>query len=262
MRAQNFGALNMKYTLEEKTMEENIKEDAKPAKKKSGLKIIGIIAAALVIVNAGAWAIVNMLDNSEDDTAVSEIVTFGTYEQDNDTENGAEAIEWIVLDEEDGKTLLVSRYVLDCQLYNTTDTDVTWENCSLRKWLNDDFFNTAFTPEEQEKIETAEISANSYSMFSSKKAGGTADKVFLLSTNDLQKYYGLSDMDIADGYRETEELMILPTEYAMGQGVWTDEEYLIDGRAACWWWLLPFNEANNLTAFVSSNGTVAYMAMI
>lgn len=44
-----------------------------------------------------------------------QLVRFGSYEQDNDTSNGKEPIEWIVLsvDEEQGRALLLSRYVLD-----------------------------------------------------------------------------------------------------------------------------------------------------
>ena len=50
---------------------------------------------------------------------VGSIVTFGQYEQDNNTGNGPEEIEWIVLDVQDGKSLLLSRYGLDAKPYNT-----------------------------------------------------------------------------------------------------------------------------------------------
>lgn len=76
-------------------------------------------------------------------------IIFGVYEQDGDLTNGPEPIEWEVLGTDSNGTLLVSRYILDCQPYNTEYVDVTWETCSLRAWLNDDFLNTAFTPFEQ-----------------------------------------------------------------------------------------------------------------
>ena len=65
---------------------------------------------------------------------VGDIVYFGAYEQDNNTSNGKEDIEWIVLAKENGKVLVISKYALDCQEYNSTYTDVTWEACSLRTW--------------------------------------------------------------------------------------------------------------------------------
>ena len=84
--------------------------------------------------------------------SVDDIVTFGNYEQDNDLSNGPEAIEWIVLDVQDGKALLLSKYGLDVKLYNTGWTDITWETCTLRTWLNSDFKDTAFDRTEQRAL--------------------------------------------------------------------------------------------------------------
>ncbi len=50
-----------------------------------------------------------------------EYVVFGHYEQDVHDENGPEPIEWFILDEQDGKLLLVSRYILDGKKYNEED---------------------------------------------------------------------------------------------------------------------------------------------
>ena len=68
-----------------------------------------------------------------------DIITFGKYEQDNKKSNGKEDIEWIVLAREGNKVLVLSRYALASKPYNNKKTDVTWETCSLRKWLDKDF---------------------------------------------------------------------------------------------------------------------------
>jgi hypothetical protein len=93
------------------------------------------------------------------DIAVGDIVTFGHYEQDNDTSNGQEVIEWIVLevDEANHRLWVVSRYGLDAQPYNAEAAEVTWQTCTLREWLNGTFFETAFTPEEQVAVLTVGI---------------------------------------------------------------------------------------------------------
>lgn len=78
------------------------------------------------------------------------VVTYGHYEQDNDTANGKEPIEWVVLDVQGDKALLISKYGLDVRPYNTEYNHVTWEECTLRTWLNDTFLNAAFTPEGQQ----------------------------------------------------------------------------------------------------------------
>jgi tetratricopeptide (TPR) repeat protein len=97
---------------------------------------------------------------------VGNIMTLGTYEQDGDETNGYEEIEWIVLDVTDDAMLVLSRYALASQAYNqlTAYDDWTdyrlhcaWDRCTLRQWLNDDFYNSAFSEEEKEFIKTSEI---------------------------------------------------------------------------------------------------------
>lgn len=66
--------------------------------------------------------------------SVGDIVYFGSYEQDNNTSNGREDIEWLVLAKEGDKTLVISKYALDCRCYHTSYLEhVTWETCSLGK---------------------------------------------------------------------------------------------------------------------------------
>lgn len=92
---------------------------------------------------------------------VGDIVYFGTYEQDNDTSNGKENIEWRVLAKENSRVLVISDKALDRQPYNSSYTEeVTWENCSLRKWLNGTFLNKAFSTEEQAQIQNTTVSAD------------------------------------------------------------------------------------------------------
>ncbi len=69
-----------------------------------------------------------------------ETVVFGTYAQDNDVNGGPEAIEWYVLAHEDGNTLLISKYILDAQPFNTENR----QECSLDDWLMNTFYDTAF----------------------------------------------------------------------------------------------------------------------
>ena len=94
------------------------------------------------------------------DKKVGHYVSFGKYEQDNNTSNGKEKIEWLVLEVKDGKALVISKYALDCKPYNTSSTNVTWETCSLRNWLNNDFINSAFSATEKTMIPSVKVSAD------------------------------------------------------------------------------------------------------
>ncbi len=160
---------------------------------------------------------------------VGDTVQFGNYEQDNDTENGAEAIEWLVLDKQDGKLLLLSKYALDSKRYNEDTIDVTWETCTLRSWLNDTFYNTAFSAAEQEHIAVTKLENEDNPEFGIEGGNDTEDKIFLLSIGEVLKYF---DSD-PEAYDRTRCAKI--TAYAKAQGA----SSLVDGEAAGngFWWM-------------------------
>ena len=82
-----------------------------------------------------------------------EAVYFGSYEQDNDPENGKESIEWIVLGTTgNGNVILYSKYILEAKPYNESGSGVKWEDTSLNAWLNSEFKDLAFTEQEKEGI--------------------------------------------------------------------------------------------------------------
>lgn len=159
---------------------------------------------------------------------VGNIVKYGHYEQDNNLNNGLEVIEWIVLDVQEGKSLLISKYGLDTKPYNTSYTDITWENCSLRKWLNNDFLRTAFTEEEQSAI-LFTVVHNSKDQGQSGYADGgnnTADQIFSLSYHEAALYFNSNESRACD-----------PTKYAKAQGAFTSQNQLSQDYGRTRWWL-------------------------
>ena len=152
--------------------------------------------------------------------AVGDTFFLGTYEQDNDESNGPEKIEWIVLAKEDDRLLVLSKYALDFQQYNTRMMKITWDSCSLRKWLNDSFLNTAFREDEKANIPTVVVSADKNPDYSASPGIDTRDRVFLLSIPEFDEYYS-SDAAI----------QCKPTAYAKSLGC------LISEKGTCWWWL-------------------------
>ena len=94
---------------------------------------------------------------------VGDIVEIGSFEQDGDETNGAEPIEWQVIADEDGKKLLLSKYILmpiGNIMYDEFPGDgvnYTWKECGIRSYLNGEFYESAFTDEERELIAETEI---------------------------------------------------------------------------------------------------------
>ena len=157
--------------------------------------------------------------------AVGNYVIFGNYPQTNDV-NDNSPIEWLVL-ESDGETaLLISRYALDCKPYNERYEATTWETCTLRSWLNSEFFNKAFSTEEKQYILQSDVSADKNPKNSTNPGNATKDNVFLLSIVEANKYFKSDDAR-----------KCAPTDYAIQQGAYTSDSYKVEGRKACWWWL-------------------------
>lgn len=151
---------------------------------------------------------------------VGDTVVFGSYEQDGNATNGAEAIEWVALAKEGDKTLLVSKYALDCQPYNTSYTPMTWEDCTLRSWLNESFLSTAFTEDEQALIDDTRVTNADNGEYGTLGGNPTVDKVFLLSIDEVERYFS------SDGDR-----VCTATAHAKDQGAWTGS------NGGCSWWL-------------------------
>ena len=170
---------------------------------------------------------------------IGDKVCFGSYEQDNNFRNGNENIEWIVLEKENESVLLISDKALDCQPYNDTYKNVNWETCSLRKWINDTFYNTAFNTEEQMKIKDTEVLSDGKS---------TVDKVFLLSAYEAKSYFA-----------DDEKRKCIPTAYAKAQGAFISDSHKPSngGEPTCWWWLHTSGENQLEAAFVYGKGLIS-----
>lgn len=176
---------------------------------------------------------------------VGDVISFGSYEQDNDTSNGKEDIEWIVLAKEDNKLLVISWNALDCRPYNMEYEDTTWENCTLRKWLNEDFFNAAFSDWEKGVIPTITVSADKNPDYTTNPGSDTQDKVFLLSITEANEYF-----------QNDEDRICVPSAYAIANGAFTGGSYTKDNTATCVWWLRSPGNVQKRAARVDSIGDV------
>lgn len=170
------------------------------------------------------------------------IVTFGHYEQDNNPSNGAEPIEWLVLEDDGETSTLISRYALDAVPFNTDyHTAVTWETSTLRRWLNGKFMNMAFTEEEQARLAMTHNAAEANPKYDTDPGSDTWDRVYLLSIGEAERYF---ETDLSRG--------AVRTTYAKARGAdtWTDSPF-------GWWWLRSPGDAADTIAMVSYDGSVS-----
>ncbi len=162
----------------------------------------------------------------------SKFVYFGKYPQNICLENNTskqtiieegqmyfvEDIKWRVLTKCKDKALLFSEYILDTKIFNADTNE--YENSYIRKWLNNEFYNKAFTQIEQETILTTQIENKEMTnnpLFSNDNdlnRNPTNDKIFLLSINDITN----EDYGFPEHQGETAARIKKATAYAKALG--------------------------------------------
>jgi hypothetical protein len=163
-------------------------------------------------------------------------VRFGSFPQ--NKKHDKEPIEWLVLEVKGNEALLVSRYGLVCKSYHEERADITWEDCDLRRWLNDDFLKAAFTEEEQSSIRLSEVVNDDNPEFGTRGGNITRDRVFCLSLTEAERYF-----------RNDAERQCRPAELARSQDAWEDVR-----NGGCFWWLRSPGSLQNRAALVDTAG--------
>ena len=157
--------------------------------------------------------------------------TFGTY--------NSGSIEWIVLDRQDDKVLLITRDIIDCIAYDYSEKDVTWEKCQMRQWLNNSFYNKAFGSSEKGLILKTDV-VNGYSAeYKTNGGNDTQDKVFLLSVDEAKKYFP------NDGSRQ-----------AAGAKDLKNGSLYVDENGYSLWWLRTPGAVGSASAYVDHLGRI------
>ena len=189
---------------------------------------------------------------------VGDYIKFGNYPQ---TANGdIKPIEWQVLEKENNKMLVISKYALEAKRFDSSSNN--WANSEICKWLNVEFYNKAFSKKEKKIIKNSSISTIVYEkkkksvFFESllrkeetvKSNELTDDKVFLLSKEEAEKYFA------NDNARKCKA-----TDYAVKNGAWVADSSCGDSAGYSYWWLRsPYPDDDDLVYYVDSNGNFRY----
>ena len=198
-------------------------------------------------------------------------IWFGNYWQEDTNEDGKSdknddktPIKWRVLSVKGDDAFLVADKNLDCQKYNDTFTDVTWETCTLRSWLNgygaeanvckkdyssENFMDYAFTAEDQVAIQTTNVVNNDNLVHGIVGGNNTSDQVYLLSINEVtDPAYGFS----SSTSENAQSRRVFNTDFAEEQGAYTStaEGYARNGI----WWLRSPGIISNRASYVIMGG--------
>ena len=217
-------------------------------------RMIAIAILATIIVIAVFLAITRLILPKQRWRTVGSYVTFGKYAQ-TASGNDQTPVEWLVLhcDAANHRVLIISRYGLDVQPYNESNTSTTWEHSTMRTWLNNDFMKKAFSADEQRAIITTNVQNGKNQDFSGWKSNGgynTKDQIFLLSYAEANKYFNVTRTD-----QNNTASRVKPTAYAHSKGAWlSSTNKTTEGAYAGRWWLRSSTRVTNFGAYVNSGG--------
>lgn len=191
-------------------------------------KIVEILKKESAVLIKNARVISDYPENTSIDNI--DTVVFGAYPQSDKSGKENEPLEWIVLDRNNQKALLLSKYVIDCKKmfpkYEKGSDQNFWSESDLRKWLNNDFYELAFSDEERKKIVLSSIdtykSDVSYGVAINITDTHTDDYVFILTEGEIVKYFGF---DYTDYLMKKYESRV--TQYALASGA--EERYWLRG---------------------------------
>ncbi|MDR0286699.1 MAG: DUF6273 domain-containing protein [Clostridiales bacterium] len=168
--------------------------------------------------------------------------------------------DWLVLDKQDGSVLLLSENATEYRRYHHTDTDITWAECELRGYLNNDFYNS-FSDTEKERIIKTKVTTPVQPWHGTSGGADTDDYIFLLSVQEVVKYFGDSgDMEHRKGWWADME------GYWLGNGfgqVLYDQYNLsrsvndANGADSIWWLRSP-GRLNKFAIGVGPHGCIGF----
>ena len=177
-------------------------------------------------------------------------ITFGKYQ-------------WRVLEEKNGKALILSEHIVEERSYHKDVVDITWERSDMRQYINGSFFES-FSQEEQSRILETKVSDRDNPWHGTKCGNPTIDKLFLLSYDEVIKYFGDSgDLQSHQGWNwiDVEGLdgsvaVKSGTEFVNDQFNNARRVYKADGSMAWWWLRSPGGQGQHTTGSIGFIGEI------
>lgn len=149
-------------------------------------------------------------------------------------------IQWIVLFQSETSKLLLSKYAIGGNKFNENDENVTWETCTLRKFLNQIFFEQAFNEYEKNLIVTSDVGPTANPMFDTPQGSSTRDKVMIPSLKEMKQFENNLEIIVCKTTPFSDACNVLVNTTDKGTPYY-------DG---CVWWLRTSGEDNRRATVV------------
>lgn len=157
------------------------------------------------------------------------------------------AYDWRVLDVKNAKALLLSERVIGRMRYHSSYENITWAECELHDYLNGEFYSS-FNASDKARIAETLVKTNNNPWYGTSGGADTRDMIFLLSLEEVVKYFGDSGKLKQANLKENQS----------GFSDLYDSDRIAKDKAgnAVWWWLRSPGDYNHEAAFVLADGYV------
>lgn len=169
-------------------------------------------------------------------SVLQDTLFFGNYYYGSNGEK--KPVEWIILKEEKGRKLLLSKYIIDAVDYHEAGKIGSWKECSLRTWLNTEFADQVFSKEERSHLVESERTETRNFIYNTNDSDVCRDKVFLLSIEEVKTYFDKC------------QIAAPVTPYALEKGVFAHEYGL--------WWVRTPGDKYGMQAYINAGGKITY----
>lgn len=149
---------------------------------------------------------------------IGSLISFGDYN-------------WRVLDMQNNAALVITEEIIDQRSYHEDYKDITWADCSLRKYLNGEFYDNFNTTDKSRIIPVLNKNLDNQ-WYGSKGGEDTRDSIFLLSLEEVCKYFGDSLSKLHNRGKNQ--------RYWFERKDENNSKRLakLQGSDWCWWWWL------------------------
>jgi len=165
-------------------------------------RLLIMILSLLLIITAPIVACAEKPD-------IGSFITFGGHD-------------WRVLDIKGKTALIISEQTTERQMYQISWDNITWQDCYLRDYLNNEYYNDKFTPEEKARIVETINSNPPNPWYGTNGCEETIDKIFLLSLDEVVKYFG----DSGDLKNKKRQLIGEDNSIYEAEGVMVEQHYV------------------------------------
>ena len=141
-----------------------------------------------------------------------------------------EPIRWRVLSSKGNTVTVVCDSVIDNTVFDTDKTIDSYADSDIRTWLNTQFFNAAFSADQQEIVTTTKLIDAEESI---------EDKVFLFSRDEVNK---------TDLFATNDDRRLISSDYIRAIGAYVDPQ-----TGVGIWWIRTFSSST------PGNGLVVYL---